>query len=133
MKVLSVRQCWAWAIFHAGKDVENRTWRTHYRGPLGIHASGRGTPLGRELREMRATLALIEPTRVPPKTFLLGILGVVELVDVMRDSRSAWAVPGCWHWVLRNARLLAQPIPRAGGLSLWEHDLDGVELLPAWG
>jgi len=26
MKALSTRQPWAWAMFHAGKDVENRDW-----------------------------------------------------------------------------------------------------------
>ena len=39
MKCLSILQPWAWAIIHGGKDVENRTWRTAYRGPLLIHAS----------------------------------------------------------------------------------------------
>ena len=38
MKILSVRQPWAWLLFN-GKDIENRTWRTSYRGPLLIHAS----------------------------------------------------------------------------------------------
>lgn len=38
MKALSVKQPWAWAIIHAGKDIEKRTWRTDYRGPLLIHA-----------------------------------------------------------------------------------------------
>ena len=28
MKALSIRQPWAWAILHAGKDIENRDWRT---------------------------------------------------------------------------------------------------------
>ena len=41
MKALSVRQPWAWAIAAAGKDVENRTWRTDYRGLIAIHASAR--------------------------------------------------------------------------------------------
>lgn len=27
MKALSIRQPWAWAILHAGKDVENRDWK----------------------------------------------------------------------------------------------------------
>ena len=38
MKALSIKQPWAWAIIHAGKNVENRTWATSYRGPLLIHA-----------------------------------------------------------------------------------------------
>ncbi len=41
MKALSIRQPFAWAVIHAAKDVENRTWRTDYRGPLLIHASKR--------------------------------------------------------------------------------------------
>ena len=36
---LSLRQPWASALFLLGKDVENRTWFTTYRGPLLIHAS----------------------------------------------------------------------------------------------
>jgi hypothetical protein len=44
MKALSIRQPWAWAILHAGKDVENRDWKPwnpglKYRGPFLIHAS----------------------------------------------------------------------------------------------
>jgi len=42
---LSVRQPWAWAIIHAGKDVENRDWRRpnpglKFRGRVAIHAAG---------------------------------------------------------------------------------------------
>ena len=40
MKALSARQPWAWAIIHAGKDIENRTWNTHLRGTFAVHASG---------------------------------------------------------------------------------------------
>ena len=36
---LSVRQPWAWAIIHAGKDIENRSWATKFRGRVLIHAS----------------------------------------------------------------------------------------------
>jgi hypothetical protein len=38
MKALSIQQPWAWAIIHAGKRVENRTWSTRFRGPFFIHA-----------------------------------------------------------------------------------------------
>ena len=31
MKALSIRPPWAWAILHAAKDVENRTWKTNIR------------------------------------------------------------------------------------------------------
>ena len=38
-KAISIRQPWAWAIVHAGKDIENRDWSTRYRGPVCIHAA----------------------------------------------------------------------------------------------
>jgi len=41
MKAISLQQPWAWAILHAGKDVENRRWNTRYRGPIAIHASAK--------------------------------------------------------------------------------------------
>jgi len=39
MKALTIRQPWAWAIFHAGKDIENRDWPTRLRGRIAIHAA----------------------------------------------------------------------------------------------
>jgi len=40
MRILTVRQPWAWAIIHGGKDVENRVRNLagDYRGPIAIHA-----------------------------------------------------------------------------------------------
>ncbi|MCL2374741.1 MAG: ASCH domain-containing protein [Treponema sp.] len=40
VKTLSVRQPFASLICHGVKAVENRTWKTDYRGRLLIHASG---------------------------------------------------------------------------------------------
>ena len=34
MKALTIKQPWASLIVHGIKDIENRTWRTDYRGPL---------------------------------------------------------------------------------------------------
>jgi len=41
MRILTVRQPWAWAIIHGGKDVENRVRNIagSYRGPVAIHAA----------------------------------------------------------------------------------------------
>ena len=53
MKALSVRQPWAWAIIYAGKDVENRTWPTRYRGFVIVHASQRVDDVSSEDIERR--------------------------------------------------------------------------------
>lgn len=39
MQALSMQQPWAAAIVLGHKPIENRTWNTHYRGALLIHAS----------------------------------------------------------------------------------------------
>ena len=36
---LSLRQPWLHAVLHLGKDVENRTWRSGFRGRVVLHAS----------------------------------------------------------------------------------------------
>jgi hypothetical protein len=38
-RAISIRQPWAYAILHLGKDVENRPMRTHYGGQILIQAS----------------------------------------------------------------------------------------------
>ena len=40
LRILTVRQPWAWAIIHGGKGVENRVRNVagSYRGPVAIHA-----------------------------------------------------------------------------------------------
>lgn len=38
MKALSIQQPYAWAIAAGFKPVENRTWKTGFRGPCLIHA-----------------------------------------------------------------------------------------------
>jgi hypothetical protein len=53
VKVLSIRQPWAWAILEAGKRVENRSWNTKFRGEFLIHVSA-SCPLGEYLGAMEA-------------------------------------------------------------------------------
>ncbi len=40
MKVLSIKSGLAYLVCAGIKDVENRTWKTDYRGKLLIHACG---------------------------------------------------------------------------------------------
>lgn len=49
MYALTVKQPWASAIMAGLKRVENRTWRTDYRGPLAIHAGSSIDPAGEEV------------------------------------------------------------------------------------
>ena len=60
VKIISVRQPWAWLIVAGHKDIENRTWRTSYRGRLLIHAS-----LATEPEDFPMQRQWIETWRVP--------------------------------------------------------------------
>jgi hypothetical protein len=129
LKALSIRQPWAHAITHLGKDVENRSWRRNYTGPLLIHASA--------YREPNPHRLLCECMANPPSRNELAdlptgaIIGVVDLIDYTKDSESKWAEKGAWHLHLRNARPI-KPAKCKGQLGLWIPQSSIIEKLPVW-
>lgn len=110
--VLTLRQPWASAVFVAGKDVENRTWSTRYRGRLWIHAAKATAWPDTRLEERRGLWVPEDPL---PRGV---ILGCVELVDCVRRFDSPWALRDHYHWLLRRPMLLERPVPHAGRLGL---------------
>lgn len=137
MRALTVRQPWAWAIFH-GKDVENRTRNVagSYRGPLAIHA---GLTVDRhDIGSENIVRAWDDAYGWDVRKgglFETGILmGVVDLVDVHPETprccESPWAERVTYydddpvqHLVLDNPRpfgyLGDSPIRAKGRLGLW--------------
>lgn len=100
MKSLSIRQPWAWAIIYGGKEVENRTWPTKFRGRFLVHASKSFDQKGYEWianNENRLGLQLpqIEEFR------LGGIIGSIEIFDCVANHGSLWFF-GPYGFVLRN-------------------------------
>jgi hypothetical protein len=92
MKALSIHQPWAWAILHAGKNVENRSWPTRYRGPLLIHASKNRATYDQEAKRDWEAIYGIALPRLEELTFG-AVIGAVELVDcqpVSRIDSSPW-------------------------------------------
>jgi len=128
-KALTVREPWASAIVYAGKDIENRTWQTHYRGPIAIHA-------GAAFDEADLDL-LVKQVKGGPKkelrywlkkgmskhweTFDLAdpgnIVGIGMLVDCVDKSSSPW-YEGEWGWLIQGV-IPIQPVPMKGALGLW--------------
>ena len=120
MKALSVIMPWPWLIFHHGKDVENRTWYTSYRGRILIHASKKTDPFLTEI----VALCLPDQAEVELKELFRWcgcIVGSVEMVDCVRNYQSEWAEEGMWHWVLKDPMILPIPIPIKGSLGLWDY------------
>jgi hypothetical protein len=129
-KALSIRQPWAWAIMVLGKDIENRTWPTRFRGRFLVHASQGMTR--DEYEECLDTCHHISRTHPFPAGQTLpafeqlargGIIGSVELVDCVDDSRSPWFF-GPYGFVLANPRPL--PFRRLKGkLGFFDTDVMG--------
>jgi hypothetical protein len=128
---LSVRQPWAWAIIHAGKDIENRSWLsiTRYlttRGRIAIHASkGMTQEDYRAGRDFIDCITMARDVWCPNAKDLPrgGIVGSVEIVDGVRDSASPWFIRqrGGGGLVLREPRQ-CEFIPASGQLGIfrWE-------------
>jgi hypothetical protein len=129
LRALSVKQPWAHAIVHLGKDVENRTRCNSHRGLLLIHASASMTPdyyaeAGGFIDRVRSRLGIIPRLPRPSLIERGGIVGIVEVVDCVHESSSPWWM-GPRGLVLRNARPLPF-IPCKGTVTplFWIPDAD---------
>lgn len=139
LRAITVRQPWAWAIVHGGKDVENRTRNIAggFRGPVAIHAGlafdDAGTWEDGPCEDLLLDWFKDHPD--DPATYPWrhrgAVLGVVDLGEVHPDCTedvigwgptptcSPWAQSHAWHLCLSNSRQLSRPVPVRGRLGLW--------------
>lgn len=124
VKAITLKQPWAALIFERGKNIENRTWSTEYRGPLAIVA-------GLGFDDTAHSWAV--------ENLNYGcIVGVVDLVDVHEhlaaecdDHCTVWGeyrpfgLRTIKHWVLENPRPvpLDGEFPHTGFLGIRELDV----------
>lgn len=119
MKALSICQPYPHLILTREKRVENREWRTDYRGPLLLHA-------GKSRRYLDG---------YPESDMVFGaLLGTATLVDCLHideidrgvhDGRYPWVADhvhteGTWCWIFEEPCRLHVPIPWRGALGLFE-------------
>ena len=140
MKTLSIKQPWASFIAHGIKDVENRTWRTHFRGRIYIHSSSKGVPDFQFNQQQHNALSIVDTDNMDlPYS---AIIGEVDIVDCVINHDSIWAEhmtthehddtelkildkgqKYIWNWVLANPVLYNKPILNVKGkLSFWEFE-----------
>jgi len=119
MKCISLRQPWVWAIFH-GKDVENRTWKTNYRGPLLIHASKKWDSEGAKWiwRNMDIDIGILLKLMEDDSRFG-AIIGQVDMVGCTQQSDSIWFF-GPYGFIFEKPSLFGFPIPYKGHLGIFE-------------
>jgi hypothetical protein len=126
MKALTVQQPWAWAIIHGGKDIEMRSRSLSYRGPLLIHSAK--APLSMDKFDRICRYCKEDGVRAPEASDFRfgGIIGVVDLIDVVTEHASRWFENDSDKvgLLLKNRRPLPFT-PMKGQLGLWN-----VEELP---
>ena len=138
MKTLTIKNPWAGLILLGMKDVENRTWKTDYRGKLLIHSSKSKKDL-RENEDYIARNILTQEEydslskNINAQTVCRSfgkIIGEVELVDCVQNYQSKWAEKeeGVWHWVLKNPIIYDRFIEAKGKLKLWEFNQEGERI-----
>ena len=88
MKAVSIKQPWAYLIASGIKDIENRTWKTHFRGRVYIHASAK---IAFTLFTPEQSNVLRPLNLVPDNYSLSAIIGEVDIVDCVINHPSIWA------------------------------------------
>jgi hypothetical protein len=131
---LSVRQPWAWAIIHGGKDVENRSaaavrhgLKTR-RGRIAIHAAKGMTKheyaAARDFMQRKIGIDCPEPADL----LRGGIIGSVEVVDVVKKHTSPWFF-GLYGLVLKDPKP-CKFIPAIGKLGYFEWEPADRSIVP---
>lgn len=127
MLAISLLQPWAWAILHAGKGIENRTWdlpQQFVGRRIFLHASKNVTR--RDYGDAVDTIGLLAPSvEVPsyadiPKGALVGAVtftGSIAPSDGIPLER--WHFPEQFGWLVHEPRALPEPIPCKGALGFW--------------
>ena len=122
MNAITLWQPWAWAVAHAGKDVENRGWQPPLRAighPLAIHAGQNCDLLAvlhlheMGLREAPATASGYPRGAVVAVAILGGAIGPYS------GPSGYWHERGSWGWKLVKIRTLTIPVHCRGHQGIW--------------
>lgn len=118
MKTLTIKQPWASLIAHGIKDIENRTWKTNYRGRILIHAGATHD------KEFKSWISDALGGKVKS-----AIIGEVDIIGCVLNHESPWAEQTAsmydqgsiknrviiWNWILANPVLYKEPILNVKG------------------
>jgi len=121
MKILSVRQPWAWLIVAGHKDIENRKWYTNHRGPLLIHASKAMDPEDFPMQRKWVNQSGIVIPEDLPRGAIVGAATLTDVWDKKKFERPGirW-FEGPYGFKMEDAVEFAEPIPWRGQLGIRE-------------
>lgn len=127
MKALTIFEPWASLIASGQKSIETRSWRTHYRGELFIHAGKKKITL----KEYPALAKVIQEQELPlHHGNLICRANLVDCIymdetfihEISLNSKEflfGFYEIGRYAWVFEEVEKLPTPIPAKGNRSLW--------------
>jgi hypothetical protein len=112
------------------KDVENRAWKTDFRGRIYVHAGKQRVKYDDALIKYLTdrgcsiywSLMLYGKNLAPTG----AIIGAIDIIGCVKDSKSVWAEAGMNHLLLANPEFYEEPIPYKGQLGLFKV-LEGIK------
>jgi hypothetical protein len=117
---LTLKAPWGWAIFNAGKDIENRSHRrfARLRGRTAIHHSQRVSKA--EYLEACEFIRRVSGLEAPHYDDAAHgcVIGTVEVTNFVQYSPSPWYM-GAYGLVLRNPKPFEVPVPAKGEQRIW--------------
>ena len=129
MKVLSLTEPYATLIRNGVKTIETRSWKTHYRGRLYIHASATRIPA--KTRENTALMALVDGDELNYGKIVCtcDLVDCIEMTEAyiaeIRKNRNEYISgiyeAGRYAWILQDIVALDEPIPAKGRLGIWNY------------
>lgn len=127
MRTLSIRQPYAWLIMQGIKDIENRDWKTDYRGPMLIHVSKTYTRKehNRLAEQIAKDLHVILPSFEDLCAQQGLVIGRVNLIDCVTGHTSPWYIPESFAFVLADPMKLT-PVPWRGQLGFFDVPMHAI-------
>lgn len=138
MYAITLTQPWATLVAIGAKRFETRSWGTHHRGPLAIHAgAGLADYTKRELVELCQAAPFADALAAGgyqgfadlPRGAIVAVgqlRSCIHLEDYLlppggapRERIFGNYAPGRYAWILEHVRALPEPIPARGALGLW--------------
>lgn len=114
---LTLIRPWAWAVAHAGKDIENRTWeppRYMLGGFVAIHAGMKWDEDAASGIECELDICVPDEDAHPSGV----IVAVARIAGIQRESFGSPWFCGPVGWQLRDV-VRIEPVPCKGAQGLW--------------
>lgn len=118
VRAVVLQQPWAWAVIHAGKDVENRDWRPTDRRPCNLLIQAGSTYDTDGERELTEQYGIEVPLLQAQRRGVY--VGIVTVPEWHIENGSRWAVDNMWHWHFTSPVPARRDVPCRGRRRVFE-------------